>query len=80
MDKDFAWQIVRVSFATTRNLQNLLPSLKEHTNDQEYGDWVRGIAGAIDAINDALLNKALAAHPELGGEIEAELDRSGRID
>ena len=52
---------------------------KEQCSPAEYRDYVAGIARAIDAINDALMNKAIASHPEINNQIEADLAEFGRI-
>jgi hypothetical protein len=65
--------------AVSRELQDLLPRLKEQSSAEEYSDFVRSIAGAIHGINTALIDKAIAAHPELEGRIEAELTEFGEI-
>ena len=80
MDDDLKWQIVRVAFRNSRELQDLLGQLKQHASDDEYQTYAMGIARAIDAINEALLNPVTAAHPELVDRIEAELNARGRID
>jgi hypothetical protein len=79
MDDKLAWHIIRVSFRTARELQDLLSLLKEQCSPEEYRDYVAGIAQAIDAINDALMNKAIASHPQLTNRIEADLAEFGRI-
>jgi len=38
-----------------------------------------GIARALDSINDALLNTAVASHSELAARIEADLESFGRV-
>ena len=58
---------------------DLLSLLKEQCSPEEYRDYVAGIARAIDAINDALMNKAIASHPQLTNRIEADLAEFGRI-
>ncbi len=80
MNEELAWQIVRAAFCSSRELQDLLGQLKQHASDDEYRTYSMGIARAIDAINDALLNPVTAAHPELAERIEAELDAHGRIE
>jgi hypothetical protein len=47
-------------------------------SSEEYKDYSRGIAAAIDAIGVALINKALAAHPELNAEVEASIAKHGQ--
>jgi hypothetical protein len=79
MDEELAWHIVRVSFRTAGGLQDLLSLLKEQCSPEEYQGYAVGIARAIDSINDALLNTAVAAHPELAARIEADLEKFGRV-
>jgi hypothetical protein len=62
-----------------RELEELLPRLKEQCSTEEYKDHARVIAGAIHGVNTALIDRALAAHPELRDRIEAELAEFGRI-
>jgi Ni,Fe-hydrogenase maturation factor len=80
MNEDLAWQIVRIAFRSSRELQDLLALLKERASAEEYQVYASGIARAIDAINDALLNPVTTAHPEFVDRIEAELDAHGQID
>jgi hypothetical protein len=76
MDKDVARQVIRVAFRCAGELQGLLEPLKERCSPDEYRGYARGIASAIDGISVALTNKILAQHPDLAGEIEANLERS----
>jgi hypothetical protein len=80
MNEKLSWQIVRVAFRSSRELQDLLALLKDRASTEEYQVFAPGIARAVDAINDALLNPVTAAHPEFVARIEAELDAHGRID
>jgi hypothetical protein len=64
---------------TAGELQDLLGLLKEQCSPEEYQGYATRIARAIDAINDALLNPAVASHPELAARIEADLERFGRV-
>jgi len=79
MDSKLAWHIIGVSFRVNRELQDLLPFLKEHCDADEYQDYVQGIARSIHAINTALIDKAIASHPELANRIEADLAKFGRV-
>ena len=76
MDDKLAWQMVRVSFRTAGELQELLGLLKENCSAEGYRNYAGRIAQAVDAVNDALLNTAIAAHPELAAPIEADLENS----
>jgi hypothetical protein len=56
---------VRVSFSVGRELRDLLLRLKEQCSAEEYKGHARAIAGAIHGVNTALIDRALAAQPEL---------------
>jgi hypothetical protein len=79
MNEELAWEMVRVSFQTARELQGVLGFLKENCSAEDYRSYAGRISQAIDSVNDALLNPALAAHRELAERIESELDKFGRI-
>ncbi|MGK2921791.1 MAG: hypothetical protein ACSLE4_03225 [Methyloceanibacter sp.] len=80
MEKELAWEIVRVVFRNSRELQELLALLKDRATSDDYQAFAPRVAQGIDAINDALLNPVLAAHPEFSDRIKAELEAHGRID
>ena len=79
MDSELAWDIIRVSFRVAGELAELLPRLREQCSAEEYKGHARAIAGAIHGVNTALIDRALAAYPELRDRIEAELAEFGRI-
>jgi hypothetical protein len=79
MDSRLAWLLISVSFRVNRELQDLLPILKEHCSPEEYGDIAQGIARSIHPINTALIDKAVASHPKLTDQIEADLAKFGRV-
>ena len=79
MDTNLAWEMIRVSFSVGRELRDLLLRLKKQCSAEEYKGRARAIAGAIHGVNTALIDRALAAQPELEDRIEAELAEFGRI-
>ncbi len=66
------------AFRSSSELGRLLRPLKERCAPDEYRDYARGIAAAIDAIGVHLINKAIAAYPELSSEIDASITNHGR--
>jgi hypothetical protein len=78
MDIELARDMIQAAFRSGSELQNLLGVLKERCSPEEYKDYSRGIATAMDAIGVALINKALAAHPELSAEVDASIASHGR--
>jgi hypothetical protein len=79
MDEKLAWEMVRISFRTAGELQDMLGLLKQQCSAEDYQSYAARIAQAIDAVNDALLNTAISAHPELAMRIEADLEEFGHI-
>jgi hypothetical protein len=77
MDTNLAWEMIRVSFSVGRELRDLLLRLKEQCSAEEYKGHARAIAGAIDGVNTALIDRALATQPELEDRIGAELAEFG---
>jgi hypothetical protein len=78
MNVDLARDMIKTAFRSSSELQDFLGALKQRCSPEEYKDYSRGIAAAIDAIGLALINKALAAHPELNAEVEASIARRGQ--
>ncbi|MCB1487938.1 MAG: hypothetical protein KDJ88_10830 [Bauldia sp.] len=78
ISKDLARHLVRAAFRSGRELEEGLALLKTTCEPDEYRDYAIGIAAAIDGIHAALLSKAIAAYPELEGEIETEIEKYGR--
>jgi hypothetical protein len=78
MDVDLARDMIRTAFRSSSELQEFLGVLKERCSPEQYKDYSRGIAVAIDAIGVALISKALAAHPELNAEVEVSIASHGR--
>jgi hypothetical protein len=77
MDVELARDMIRTAFRSGSELQDLLKVLKNRCSAEEYSDYSRGIAAAMDAIGVALINKALAAHPQLSAEVDASLASHG---
>ena len=78
MNIDLARDVARTAFQSSRQLGDLLPTLKERLNPDEYQAYAKAIASAIAAIQLDLVNKVLADHPGLEAEIEASIAKHGR--
>jgi len=79
MNKDVAREIIRASFRSERELENLSGFLKERCGPNDYKELVRSIAIAIDGINVELVKKALTMFPDLKLEMESNLKRTGQV-
>jgi hypothetical protein len=78
MEKELARQLIRSAFRSSSELQSVLRLLKQQLPPADYKRYALAIASATDAINQALLNPALAEFPELSQEVEASLKKHGR--
>lgn len=78
MDLELARDMIRTAFRIGSELQDLLEVIKARCSPEEYSDYSRGIAAALDALGVALINKALAAHPQLSAEVDSTLASHGR--
>lgn len=78
MNIDLARNIIRTALTSGRELQALLGPLKEQCDADQYRDFAQSIAAAIDSIGSKLINRTLAAYPELASEVEASIARHGR--
>ena len=77
MDIDLARNVVRGAFRSARELQGLLPALKDGCQAEEYERYLKGIARAIAEISFEVTNKVIAEHPELVAEIDAGIAQHG---
>jgi hypothetical protein len=78
MEIELARDMIRTAFRSASELQDFLAVLKKRCGPEEYRDYSRGIAAAMDAIGVALTNKALAAYPQLSAEVDSSLTSDGR--
>jgi hypothetical protein len=78
MNIDVARHTVREAFRVARELQDVMAFLKERCSADEYRQYATDIATALDAINAALLNRAIKAHPGLEREVEHQISIYGR--
>ena len=79
MDIDLARHFARVAFRVGRELEDTLALAKRHLPEAEYRDVARDVAGAIHAVQIALLDRAISEVPSLRAEIEASIARHERF-
>lgn len=78
MDIDFARLAIRAGFGAGRELETLIHITKERWEPAAHKEFTLGIARAIAEIQDATMNKAFAAFPELEAEVDAAINKYGR--
>jgi hypothetical protein len=79
MDVEMAREVVRAAFRSSSELERLLGPLKERCDPNEYRDYARAVAAAVDAIGVQLIKRMTTAYPELNSEIEASIVNHGRF-
>ena len=79
MDQAVARLLAKTAFRAAKEMTELLPLLKAHLEADAYRERARAIADAVHGINRALLDPALAAHPDLDAEISASIEKYDRF-
>jgi len=80
MDKDVAKFIALTAFRSSADLCDLVPFMKEYCDDeQEYRDFSLAIASAAAEINQRVLQKIFALHPEIETDFDTKINRFRRI-
>ncbi len=79
MDIELARHVIRVVFRSEHELGDLLEVLKAHCGEEEYKTYAKAIASAVASINLEVMNRVIAAHPELEAEIEASIETYGAL-
>lgn len=78
MDINVARHVVRACFRSSQELENLLSLLKGHCSADEYTKYAKAIASAIASIHLEVMNRVIAAYPQLESEIEVSIAKHGR--
>ncbi len=78
MDIHIARHVMRSVFRSARELEALIPLLKEHCDSEDYATYGKGVAMVLATMSTELTGKILAAHPELNKEIDADIAKYGR--
>lgn len=80
MDRDLSRHVVKATFRSARELQDLLPLLKKRASAEEYQEYLRAIAAVIAEGRQQLLNRVFAEYPDLEAEVDASIQATGRYD
>ena len=79
MDKALARHIVGAAFRSSGQLEELIPLLKAHCNEEEGKEFGLAIAHAISHIHREITDKVFSSHPHLREEVENSIGTYGRI-
>ena len=79
MDRELARDVIRAAYRSGAELEKLVVTLKERASPEDYKDFMRQVAIAIDGIHVALVHKVLVRYPELDAEMQSNLARTGRV-
>jgi hypothetical protein len=80
VDRDLSRRVVKATFRSARELQDLLPILKERASPEDYQTYLRAIAAVVGEGGQQLLNRVFAEHPDLEVEVDAAIKTNGRYD
>lgn len=79
MDRDIAKHVVDIAFRSASSLADLIPLLKEHCSEEEYKKLLKGIAAVSASINIELLNQIYEYFPDIKIDLEAKIQKYGRL-
>ena len=79
MEREVARYIVRAAFRSAGELTDLLQFLHEQLPAEEYATFASGIGYALATLGQEVTNHALAAAPGLQAEINASIEKYGRL-
>lgn len=79
MNKDLAQHVARVAFRSSADLNDLIPLLKEHCDQEEYAKYLKAIASASAEISTTILARIFSSYPELEQDFEEMIRRYGRL-
>lgn len=78
MDINIARHVIRASFRSGQELENLLGFLKNHCDPSEYKAFATAIATAVASIQLEIVNRVVSLHPGLEDEMENTISKYGR--
>ena len=78
MDIDIARHVMRRVFLSARELEALIPLLKEHCDSEDYATYGKGVAMVLATMSTELTGKILADSSGAKQEIDADIAKYGR--
>lgn len=71
MDRETGREVLRATFQSAEQLQNLLPLLKSRCTADEYRKYAMAVAAVVAEGGQQLINRVIAEYPELEAEVDA---------
>ncbi len=79
MNRDLARHVATAALRTSTQLTSLLPLLKAQCDPAEYARLLRGVASVCGHISGEILTPVFAEHPDLEKDLEASVDKYGKV-
>jgi hypothetical protein len=79
MERDLAKHVVIVGFKAMHDLTDLLELIKPHCDQAEFAFYAHGVGLVAGEITRQLLNKTFSDHPDLEAEMDAKMERYGKL-
>jgi hypothetical protein len=77
MKPDLSRHIAHVAFRASADLNNLLPLIREHANDEEYENFLKAISAISGDIAFKILQRVYDEHPAIESEIDQRIATYG---
>lgn len=79
MDRELARHVIATGFHSASILQDLIPLLKEHCDENEYDQYLRAIASVSTEVTLEIFNRIFAEHPDLKQEVDTKIAKYGKF-
>ncbi len=73
MEKELARHLALTAWRSFTDLARVIPLLQRHCTDAERQTYVKAIGAAGASINEEILDRVFAAHPDLKQDLEAKI-------
>jgi hypothetical protein len=79
MNRELARHVVMAGFHSASVLQDLLPMLKTHCDNNEYNQYLKAISSVSVELTLEIFNKIFAEYPDLKEEVDAKILKYGKF-
>jgi hypothetical protein len=79
MDKKVGRHLVITALHLSSELSSILPFLKQNVSSDEYLKIITAIASVAAEISIKIVNPIFSEHPEIKSELEADVEKYGKI-
>ena len=77
MKAELARHIALVAFRSSANLNELLPLIRDHCDEDEYRAYLEGISSITAEVAQQVLKRVYDEHPDIEKDIDKRIEEYG---